>query len=201
MKLSSSIVAGGEARTSRLGWSLFAVLYIVIAYVVLTTMVAGLPSDSPFVDPNAAISFPSLTMAQAIKASIPMVVVMVAMFGTLGWLSWRQGRMHRALIVAIGMLFTGVVDPVANWATFASLTPAAPHLPTGLPWFGVAPLAEPALSLLGGYSAYYVLTGLLFYWLTKKLVLSWAGRKHGAPGTRRLHCSSAPGYYAYRLTV
>ena len=46
----------------------------------------------------------------------------------------------------------------------------------------LAPLSEPALSLIGGYSAYYLLTGFALYWVTKKLVLSrasatsWVGR-------------------------
>jgi hypothetical protein len=121
-------------------------------------------------------------MAEAVPASIVMGTMTITLFGVLLWLSWRQRRLHWALIIALGTMFTGLVDPLANWATFASLNPDVPHLPTTWAWFRLAPLSEPALSLLGGYSSYYLLTGFALYWVAKKLVLSrarpmsWVGR-------------------------
>jgi hypothetical protein len=170
-------------RPSRIGWTIFLVILAATAVVVLFSMEKGLPEGSRLANPNPGEApYPFSPMAKAVPASIVMSSLVVGLFGFLGWLSWKQRRMHWALIIAVGTLFTGLIDPIANWATFASLNPETPHLPTTWPWFRNAPLGEPALSLLGGYSAYYVLSGLLLYWIVTRLVLdrvsptSWIGR-------------------------
>jgi len=169
-------VANTEApRSSRAGWIIFLVVLAATALVVLFSMETGLPKGSRLANPDPGPApYPFSPMAKAVPASITMSLMAVTLFGVLIWKSYRQGRMHWGLIIAVGTLFTGLVDPIANWATFASLNPATPHLPTTWPWARLAPISEPALSLLGGYSAYYVLSGLLLYWLSKKLVLSHA---------------------------
>jgi hypothetical protein len=154
-----------------------------MAVIVLFSMETGLPEGSRLANPDPGPApYAFSPMAKAVPASIVMSTLTLSLFGTLLWLSWKQRHMHWALIIAVGTLFSGLVDPIANWATFASLNPETPHLPTTWPWFRHAPLTEPALSLLGGYSAYYVLSGFFLYWVTTKLVLaratpaSWVGR-------------------------
>jgi hypothetical protein len=170
-------------RPSRIGWTIFLVILAAVAVVVLFSMEKGLPEGSRLANPSPGNApYPFSPMAKAVPASIVMSSLVLGLFGVLGWLSWKQRHMHWALIIAVGTLFTGLVDPIANWATFASLNPETPHLPTTWAWFRNAPLGEPALSLLGGYSAYYVLSGLLLYWIVTRLVLrrvsptSWIGR-------------------------
>ena len=177
------VSTGEPGRSSRIGWIAFVVVLAAMSVVVLFSMETGLPEGSRLANPNpGAAPYPFSPMAKAVPASIVMSSMAVGLFGVLIWLSWKQRRMHWALIITVGTLFTGLVDPIANWATFASLNPETPHLPTTWAWVRHAPLTEPALSLLGGYSAYYVLTGLFLYWVVKKLVLSratptsWVGR-------------------------
>jgi hypothetical protein len=182
--LAARPVATNEpVRSSRLGWTLFLTVLAAMAVTVLFSMETGLPEGSRLANPDPGPApYAFSPMAKAVPASIVMSTLTISLFGTLLWLSWKQRRMHWALIIAVGTLFTGLVDPIANWATFASLNPETPHLPTTWPWFRHAPLTEPALSLLGGYSAYYVLSGFFLYWVTTKLVLaraapaSWVGR-------------------------
>jgi len=64
------------------------------------------------------------------------------------------------VIIGIAALLAGAVDPLANWATFTVFDPRVPHFPLSWPYFSISPLLEPTLSFLGGYAAYYVLTGI-----------------------------------------
>ena len=52
------------------------------------------------------------------------------------------------------------MDPLANWATFAVFDPRMLHFPLSWPYVSISPNLEPALSFLGGYAAYYLLTGI-----------------------------------------
>ncbi|WP_372747349.1 hypothetical protein [Litorivivens sp.] len=160
---------------ARNGW-----LYFALAVFLVGTIVAGsadigvagtergiaAATDSP---PQGAAIL-SLFMAGPISFAL-------LVFGILLWHSHKQGQLTPATIVALGTLFTGFIDPLANWATFAILNPEIPHFPLSWPWFNLAPLIEPVAAFLGGYSAYYMLIGLGSYWL--------AGRFLGSPHAPR----------------
>lgn len=62
--------------------------------------------------------------------------------------------MHWLLIVGVAAFFAGALDPLANWATFASFDPRVPHFPLSWPYFNISPLLEPTLPFLGGYASY-----------------------------------------------
>ena len=84
----------------------------------------------------------------------------IGFFGTAAWKSFRQRRLHWTVIIGIAAFFAGAVDPLANWATFTVFDPRVAHFPVSWPYFSISPLLEPTLSFLGGYAAYYVLTGI-----------------------------------------
>lgn len=62
------------------------------------------------------------------------------------------------------------MDPLANWATFAVFDPRMLHFPLSWPYVDIAPNLEPALSFLGGYAAYYLLTGIGLLWAHDRFV-------------------------------
>ena len=88
------------------------------------------------------------------------VVMTAGFFGAAAWLSVKQRRVHWTVIIGVAAFFAGVVDPLANWATFAVFDPRVAHFPVSWLYFNISPLLEPTLSFLGGYAAYYVLTGI-----------------------------------------
>ncbi|MBV8862322.1 MAG: hypothetical protein JO082_07575 [Mycobacterium sp.] len=112
-------------------------------------------------------------------SSIPMAIGLIA---TLVWLSYRQRKVHWTVVIAFAGLITGAVDPLANWATFAIFDPRMLHFPLTWPYVNISPDLEPALAFLGGYAAYYLLTGLAILQLHNRIVkrlvprTSWLAR-------------------------
>jgi hypothetical protein len=111
------------------------------------------PGEAPYPPFLGITNWPLIASATA-------ALLTVAFFGYLGWQSIRRRSPHWLLIVGIAAFFAGALDPLANWATFAVFDPRVAHFPLSWPYFNVSPLLEPTLSFLGGYAAYYVLTGL-----------------------------------------
>lgn len=155
-------------RPNSVAWLLFAVTVLAFVITVLSTMHTGVARD-----PRIGIQGAPTPKTSRFLAPAPFMVgsllQTIVLFAVLLRMSYRQRRLHWAAVIAIGAFFTGLVDPLANWATFASLSPAVPHLPASWPWVRLAPLAEPASAFLGGYSSYYLLIGLGAYWATERL--------------------------------
>ncbi|MBX7453902.1 spirocyclase AveC family protein [Mycolicibacterium sp. 3033] len=93
----------------------------------------------------------------------------VILLSTLVWISRKQGRLHWTAVIAFAGLLTGALDPLANWATFAIFDPRMLHFPFSWPYVNISPNLEPALAFLGGYAAYYVLNGMGFLAMHRRL--------------------------------
>lgn len=161
-----------EATRSRTGWIVFTVLLGAFVVLVLTNMRTGVGEDLAIANPNPG---PETLEITGVLEGAPFVIgsmtQSVVLFAVLLGISYRQRRLHWAAIIALGAIFTGIVDPIANWATFASLNPAAAHLPTDWPWVRHAPLSEPASAFLGGYASYYLAIGGSMFWLSRRFLL------------------------------
>lgn len=153
------------------GWATFVVLFLGYVGFILATMRAGVGSDPGIANPSpGAEPYWISPFLEPVPFAIVSLGQVALLFGVLLWLSWRQRRLHWTAIMALGAVFTGIVDPLANWATFASLNPEVPHLPTDWPWIRLAPLSEPVAAFLGGYASYYLAIGGLSYLLARKMV-------------------------------
>ncbi|WP_232001173.1 spirocyclase AveC family protein [Mycobacterium sp. 1165178.9] len=170
---------------ARAGWGLFIVAYLAFAVVTIATIQSGLHGDPTRTNPrpNAApyppfLGFDNWPLAVSIS-SVPMAIGLIA---TLVWLSYRQRKVHWAVVIAFAGLITGALDPLANWATFAIFDPRMLHFPLTWPYVNISPNLEPALAFLGGYAAYYLLTGLAILQLHDRIVdpliprTSWLAR-------------------------
>lgn len=170
---------------ARAGWGLFIVAYLAFAVVTIATIQSGLHGDPTRTNPrpNAApyppfLGFDNWPLAVSIS-SVPMAIGLIA---TLVWLSHRQRKVHWAVVIAFAGLITGALDPLANWATFAIFDPRMLHFPLTWPYVNISPNLEPALAFLGGYAAYYLLTGLAILQLHDRIVdpliprTSWLAR-------------------------
>jgi len=153
----------GTSRRSRLAWAVFGAAYALFAVGAIATMQIGLHGDPRTTNPNPGpapyppfLGFDNWPLVIAFT-SIPLAIGLV---GSLLWLSKRQGGVHWAVIIALAGLITGALDPLANWATFAVFDPRMLHFPVWWPYVSISPNLEPALSFLGGYAAYYLLTGI-----------------------------------------
>ena len=153
----------GTSRRSRLAWAVFGAAYVVFAIATIATMQVGLHGDPRTTNPSPGpapyppfLGFDNWPLVISFT-SIPLAVGLV---GSLLWLSKRQGGVHWAVIIALAGLITGALDPLANWATFAVFDPRMLHFPPSWPYIKMSPNLEPALSFLGGYAAYYLLTGI-----------------------------------------
>jgi hypothetical protein len=168
-----------EATQSRTGWIVFTVLLGAFVVLVLANMRTGVGEDPRIANPNPG---PETLEITGVLEGAPFVVGSMAqsvvLFAVLLGISYRQRKLHWAAIIALGAIFTGLVDPIANWATFASLNPAAAHLPTDWPWVRHAPLSEPASAFLGGYATYYLAIGGSMFWLARRFLL-----RRAAPGS------------------
>jgi hypothetical protein len=152
-----------SAWPSRWAWGLAAVAYLIFAVVTIATMQTGTHGDPRITNPDPGsppyppfLGFEHWPLVIA-YSSIPMSIVAV---GALIWLSVRQGQVHWAVVIAFAGLITGALDPMANWATFAVFDPEMVHFPLKWPYMDISPNLEPALSFLGGYATYYLLTGI-----------------------------------------
>lgn len=164
---------------SRSGWVVFAMLLAAFVVVVVTNMRAGVAYDPRIANPIPGPETLSITgVVEGAPYVIGSMTQSVVLFAVLLGISYRQRRLHWAAIIALGAIFTGLVDPIANWATFASLNPAAAHLPTDWLWVRHAPLSEPAAAFLGGYASYYLAIGGSMFWLARRGLL-----KRAAPGS------------------
>jgi len=168
-------------RGSGLAWAIAGALYLAFVVLVLVNQRTGVAQDPAIA--NALVQMPparhmSLLARLVSPAGLPLILLIAFLAGLSIW----QRRLHRFALIAIGSIATGLLDPLANWATFASLSPRQGHFPTEWPWFNLAPLAEPTSVVLGAYTTYYLVTSLLFYWLVNALLLrrmrpsSWIGR-------------------------
>jgi hypothetical protein len=168
-------------KGSPVGWAIFVVALLAFMAIIVVTMRTGVDQDPRIANPDAG-PYEVPPILEPTRFAIGSISQSVLLFGVLLVISWRQRKLHWIAIIAIGAIFTGVVDPLANWATYASLNPAVPHLPTDWPWIGLAPLSEPAAAFLAGYASYYLVIGLGTYWVADRLVVrrasptSWAGR-------------------------
>lgn len=164
---------------SRTGWILFTALLVAFVLLVVTNMRTGVGEDPRIANPDPG---PETLEITGVLEGAPFVIGSMTqsliLFGVLLGISYRQRRLHWAAIIALGAIFTGLVDPIANWATFASLNPAAAHLPTDWPWVRHAPLSEPASAFLGGYASYYLAIGGSMFWLARRFLL-----RRAAPGS------------------
>ncbi|OCB30025.1 hypothetical protein A5675_04700 [Mycobacterium malmoense] len=158
---------------ARAGWGLFIVAYLAFAVITIATIQSGLHGDptrtNPRPDPAPYppfLGFDNWPLAVSVS-SIPMAIGLIA---TLVWLSYRQRKVHWAVVIAFAGLITGALDPLANWATFAIFEPRMLHFPLTWPYVNISPNLEPALAFLGGYAAYYLLTGLAILKLHGRLV-------------------------------
>ena len=157
------IGANGSPLGRGVGWGLFGVAYLAFVVLTLATIQSGTHGDPRITNPNPGpapyppfLGFDNWPLAVSFS-SIPMAIGLI---GTLVWLSVRQRKVHWAVVVAFAGLITGALDPLANWATFAIFDPRMLHFPLSWPYVDISPDLEPALSFLGGYAAYYLLTGL-----------------------------------------
>ena len=153
----------GTSRRSRFAWGIFGIAYAMFAVATIATIQIGLHGDPRTTNPNPGpapyppfLGFDNWPLVIAFT-SIPLAIGLV---GSLLWLSKRQGGVHWAVIIALAGLITGAMDPLANWATFAVFDPRMLHFPLSWPYVSISPNLEPALSFLGGYAAYYLLTGI-----------------------------------------
>lgn len=154
---------GGSRPLSTAGWVCFIVGYLVFALATVATMQSGTHGDPRTTNPNPGMApyppflgFDNWPLVVALS-SVPMAIGLIA---TLVWLSARQRKVHWTVVIAFAGLITGALDPLANWATFAIFDPRMLHFPMSWPYVNISPNLEPALSFLGGYAAYYLLTGL-----------------------------------------
>jgi hypothetical protein len=167
------------------GWALFIVAYLIFALITIATIQSGLHDDPIRTNPHPGpapyppfLGFDNWPLAVSIS-SIPMAIGLIA---TLVWLSYRQRKVHWAVVIAFAGLITGALDPLANWATFAIFDPRMLHFPLTWPYVNISPNLEPALAFLGGYAAYYLLTGLAILQLHNRVVkplippTSWLAR-------------------------
>lgn len=174
--------APGSRRLARVGWGLFIAGYLVFAAVTIATMQSGTHGDPRITNFNPGpepyppfLGFDNWPLVVAFS-SIPLAIGLVV---TLVWLSVRQRKVHWAVVIAFAGLITGALDPLANWATFAVFDPRMLHFPLSWPYVSIAPNLEPALAFLGGYAAYYLLSGLGILQLHNRLIapvfrrLSW----------------------------
>ena len=163
----------GARLTTRIGWSVAAAVFVVFAVVSLANMQSGMHGDPRTTNPQPgpAPYPPFLGVGNwPLVMSILAAAMTLGFFGTAAWLSLRQRRVHWTVIIGIAAFFAGAVDPLANWATFAVFDPRVGHFPVSWPYFNISPLLEPTLSFLGGYAAYYVLTGIGLVGCYKRLV-------------------------------
>jgi hypothetical protein len=172
-------------RRGRIGWWAFGGAIVLLAVVGLLSMQTGLHGDLRTINPNPGPApYPPVLGVEnwPLVTSATSVVLTLGLLATCTWLSLRQRRLHWSAVLALATLFTGFLDPLANWATFTVFDPRVAHFPPSWPWVGIAPLTEPSLSFLGGYASYYFLTGLALYWMHERFVRpraqaeSWAGR-------------------------
>ena len=150
-------------RRAKIGWALAAFMFAAFAVVSVANMQSGMQGDLRTTNPNpgAAPYPPFLGVGNwPVVMSALAVLLTIGFFGNAVWKSLRQRRLHWTVIIGIAAFFAGAVDPLANWATFTMFDPRVPHFPVSWPYFNIAPLVEPTLSFLGGYGAYYVLTGI-----------------------------------------
>lgn len=173
----SSPTSSGAWKTV-LGWGVFvAILAAFTAFVVAHTE-TGLNGDPRVANP-AVTETPSTGGMNSFLGSLARTGVL---FVIVLLLSWRERRLHASAVVAIGALFLGVVDPIANWTTFAILDPSIPHFPLHWPYFNLSPLIEPTGSFLGGYASYYMLVSVTLFFVAKGILrrfkpASWLGRR------------------------
>ena len=152
-------------RTGRawIGWAFAALGLVAFAVVSLASMQRGMHGDPRTTNPNPGpVPYPPFLGVDnwPLVMSSLAALLTVGFFGTAAWKSFRQRRLHWAVVIGIAALFAGAVDPLANWATFTVFDSRVAHFPVSWPYFNISPLLEPTLSFLGGYAAYYVLTGI-----------------------------------------
>ena len=150
-------------RGANIGGALAAFIFAAFAVVSVANMQSGMHGDPRTTNPNPgpAPYPPFLGVGNwPVVMSTIAVLLTIGFFGTAVWKSLRQRRLHWTVIIGIAAFFAGAVDPLANWATFTMFDPRVAHFPVSWPYFNISPLLEPTLSFLGGYAAYYVLTGI-----------------------------------------
>lgn len=157
------VEADGSPSLARVGWGLFILAYLAFAVATVATIQSGSHGDSRTTNPNPGPApYPPFLGVEnwPLAVSFSSVPMAIGLIGTLVWLSVRQRKVHWAVVIAFAGLITGALDPLANWATFAIFDPRMLHFPLSWPYVNISPNLEPALSFLGGYAAYYLLTGL-----------------------------------------
>lgn len=154
------------------GWTLFGLAYLAFAVMTVTHLQTGLHGDPLRTNPDPGpapypplFGFDHWPLAVSLS-SIPMAVILLS---ALVWMSRKQGRLHWTAVIAFAGLLTGALDPLANWATFAIFDPRMLHFPFSWPYVNISPNLEPALAFLGGYAAYYVLNGMGFLAMHRKV--------------------------------
>lgn len=158
---------------TRIGWGLFTLVLLAAAGIILAAMETDLAGEPRVANPNPGPSplppFLGLDDVPSI-ANVAPAVGSAALLGTFLVLSVRQRRLHSGVILFLAIMFMGVLDPIANWATFTVFDPRIAHFPLDWPWMRFAPLLEPSFSFLGGYATYYLTVSLGLYWLYQRVL-------------------------------
>ncbi|WP_081282324.1 spirocyclase AveC family protein [Mycobacterium asiaticum] len=184
-ELATAASPGRSPWPARVGWGIFAVAYLLFAFITVAAIESGNRGDVRTANPSPGpapyppfLGYDNWPLVIAFS-SIPMAIGLVA---ALVWLSVRRRKVHWAVVIAFAGLITGALDPLANWATFAIFDPRMLHFPFSWPYVNISPNLEPALAFLGGYAAYYLLNGLGILQLHDRLVApvfrysSWLAR-------------------------
>jgi hypothetical protein len=153
----------GVGWTARLGWGVAAAVFVIFAVVSVANLQSGMHGDPRTTNPHPGVApYPPFLGVDnwPLVMNTFAVVLTIGFFGVAAWLSIRQRRVHWSVIIGIAAFFAGAVDPLANWATYTVFDPRVAHFPVSWPYFDISPLLEPTLSFLGGYAAYYVVTGI-----------------------------------------
>ena len=170
---------------TRIGWGVFTLVLLAAAAVILASMETDLGGDPRVTNPNPGPgSLPPFLGLDDVPsmANVAPAVGSAVLLGTFLFLSVRRRRLHPGVILVLAITFMGVLDPIANWATFTVFDPRIGHFPLDWPWMRFAPLLEPSFSFLGGYATYYFTVSLGLYWLYHHVVMprmragSWIDR-------------------------
>lgn len=164
--------ASGVSALGRAGWvaGIGALTVLVVGSIVW--MQTGLHGDprvsNPLPGPQPVSPFLGVeNWAPFWTAVFPVLAVAIVVVAVRR--SRRMGSLHRAIVIFLAMIPMTLTDPVSNWSTFTIYDPQIAHYPTSWVYMRFSPLVEPVISLLGGYMVYFILLGLVFLSLFKRL--------------------------------
>lgn len=102
------------------------------------------------------------------------LVAFLVVGGILVWRSWRQRRASIPLLFFVAANGLAWLDPLGNWAPYASYDPHFLHWPDSWPWASLAPNVEPIMGFFG-YFMFYMAAPALAVFVCRRLVLARVG--------------------------